>query len=63
MASISSNDQAPGEGDNDHLVTMARSELEHEIQGEVTRLDSILTDLRENDNSRSRIQEIYQSYR
>ena len=49
---------------NESLMSMARTKLEQEIPSELSKLDNMLTDLQEeNDNSRSRIQETYQSYR
>ena len=46
------------------LVEMARGQLEHQLPAEVATLDSLLTDLQEErDNTRSLVQETYQSYR
>jgi len=46
------------------LLEMSRDQLETKLPAEVSRLDNHLTDLQEeNDNTRSKIKETYQSYR
>ena len=51
-------------GVDNSVLQEVKRKLEDEIPSQVSRLESLLTELQEeNDNSRSHIQETYQSYR
>ena len=51
-------------GVDNSVLQRVKRKLEDEIPSQVSRLESLLTELQEeNDNSRSHIQETYQSYR